>query len=72
MTPAVFTTWLDCLIWQCLASVIIPGNIIKYVVRFSNTLINGSTDEDESKKEKPKKQPFGKKAKAEEEKDQLA
>ena len=72
-TPAVFTTSLDCLIWQCLASVIIPGNIIGFFVRFSNKLINGSEDdEDESKKTKPKKSvAFGKK-KEEPKVDQLA
>ena len=73
-TPEVFTTFLDCLIWQCLASVIIPGNIIGFFVRTSSKLINGSEDdEDESKKTKPKKTiSFGKKAKEEPKVDQLA
>tara|TARA_B110000285_G_C14696520_1_gene411464 strand:- start:217 stop:432 length:216 start_codon:yes stop_codon:yes gene_type:complete len=54
MSPQVFITGLDCFIWQCLASVLIPGNIIKYVVRFSKVLISGSDDDEEEEENQSK------------------
>jgi len=40
MSPKIAIEGVDCLVWQCLASVMIPGFVIHQIVKYSGLTIN--------------------------------